>query len=82
MKHHEILTAVHSVTGLHAMTENSGVSVLVTGDQPEMVPVIRQRLIAAGYRFTEKGGRKFLGRKFIIELRNVGDAFNAEWVFA
>lgn len=82
MKHHEIESRVQEITGLGPFGENGAVSVLVTGDHPEMVPVVREKLAQAGLSATEKGGRRFKGRQFFIALRNVGDAFRADWEFA
>src|SRR5690606_25397735 len=83
MKLHEIKSRVHDATDLTVMNEDgAAVSVLVTGDQPEMVPVVGEKLTRAGFSFSETGGRKFKGKLFVIHLVNNGSAFNADWEFA
>lgn len=82
MKLHEIKAKVHEVTGLTVIDENDAVSVLVTGDRAEMVPVVAESLRAAGLQFRQSKHRKFKGASFTIPLRNVGSTFAADWEFA
>jgi len=82
MKLHEIKTKVHQVTGLTVMDGDRAVEVLVTGDHPEMVPIIRHKLEDSGLPFSQSKHRKFKGAIFTIPLRNVGTAFAADWEFA
>lgn len=82
MKLHEVKTKVQEVTGLMVMDGDKAVEVLVTGDQPEMVPVVRRKLEASGLPFSQSKHRKFKGAKFTVHLRNVGTAFAADWEFA
>lgn len=82
MKLHEIKTTVSEITGLAAFDENGAVSVFVTGDHPEMVCAVRDKLNLAGVSFTESKPRKFKGALFSVPVRNVGTAFAANWEFA
>jgi len=81
-KLHEIKAQITEITGLPVMDEDAGISVLVLGDRPEMVPVIAARLAAAGIAFEKAKNRTFKGAKFTIALRNVGTAFATNWEFA
>lgn len=82
MKLHEVESIIKSVTGLATFNANDAVQVLVTGDTPELVPVVREKLEGAGIRFEQSKHRKFKGATFTIPLRNVGTAFHANWEFA
>lgn len=81
MKFYAIKETVHSATGLPVFEEDNGVSVLVTGDKPEMVEVVKNNLEQLNWKFRMEKGRKFKGAKFIISVTNKGTAFNADWVF-
>lgn len=81
-KLHEIKAKVQEVTGLSAFDENSAVRVQVTGDQPQLVPVVADKLRSAGINFQQSKPRTFKGAFFTIPLRNVGSAFAANWEFA
>lgn len=81
-KLHEIKATICEITGLTVLDENDAVSVMVTGDQPELVSVVAAKLDAAGIKFNQSKHRKFKGAFFTIPLRNVGSAFAANWEFA
>ena len=82
MKLHEIKSQVSAVTGLNAIECDGGVDVLVTGDHPEMVPAVREKLESAGIPFVKLGARKFRGARFFVPLANRRTAFHAEWEYA
>lgn len=79
---HEIKKAVQEITGLMVFDANSAVEVMVTGDTPEMVPIVAAKLAAAGLPFSQSRHRKFKGAIFSIPLRNAGSAFHADLEFA
>ena len=81
MKIHEIKSQIEEVTGFTALIGDQSIEVLVTGDKPEMVPVVRRKLEAAGINFTQSRHRKFKGATFLIPLKNVGTAFYANWEY-
>lgn len=81
-KLHEIKAKVQEVTGLTAFDENSAVRVHVTGDRPELVPVVADKLRADGIRFQQSKHRTFKGAFFTIHIRNIGTAFATNWEFA
>lgn len=83
MKLHEIQTKLQEVTGVTVINDDAGFLVCVLGDQPELVKPTAARLLAAGIPFRQKPkGKKFAGATYIVELKNVGTAINAEWVYA
>jgi len=81
MKHHAAKTVLQNITGIVPFEENEGFSVLVTGDKPELIAVVESKLKAGGHSYEIQKGRKFKGAKFIVHMRNVGTAFNADWEF-
>lgn len=81
-KLHEITARISEVTGLTVSAENDCLRVLVTGDAPEMIHVVREKLRLAGINFTQSKHRKFRGAFFSIPVRNVGTAFHTNWEFA
>ena len=82
MKLHEIKLQIAQITGLTVLDADNGVSVLVTGDQPERVKPTIASLKAADIPFNKKRNNKFKGALIIIPLVNVGTVWNADWEYA
>lgn len=81
-KYHEIKSLVSKAAGINAIGCDEGLSVLVTGDKPELIPGVVAGLQAAGIPFVASKHTKFKGQRFVIPLKNVGTAFHASWEFA
>lgn len=81
-RHHEMLSEIKAITGRTPMQDNDALVVAVLGDEPEMIPVIRRRLEAAGKNFIQSRHRTFKGAFFTVPIRNVGTAFAADWEWA
>jgi hypothetical protein len=81
MKHHEIKAHVSAVTGQQVFDGRDCVEVVITGDHPELIPIVAKKLEDAGLSFDQSRHRKFKGCTFAIHIHNVGTTFNADWVF-